>query len=39
VWFLESFPMTASGKIKKFELKDMAIEEFNLQDLANIETA
>ncbi|MGD9677022.1 MAG: AMP-binding protein [Vulcanibacillus sp.] len=39
VWFMEEFPMTASGKIKKFELKDMAIEKFNLQDAASIETA
>lgn len=39
VWFIDEFPMTASGKIKKFELKDQAIEKFKLQDAANIETA
>jgi len=39
VWFMEEFPMTASGKIKKFEIRDMAIEKFNLQDAASIETA
>lgn len=39
VWFMDEFPMTASGKIKKFELKDAAIEKFKLQDAANIETA
>jgi fatty-acyl-CoA synthase len=39
VWFMDEFPMTASGKIKKFELKDQAIVKFKLQDAANIETA
>lgn len=39
VWIMDEFPMTASGKIKKFELQDQAIVEFELQDAANIETA
>ncbi len=39
VAIVDSFPMTASGKIQKFKLKDMAIEMFNLSDAANIETA
>lgn len=37
--FLESFPMTASGKIQKYKLREMAIEEYQLQDAAAIETA
>lgn len=39
IWFVDEFPMTASGKIKKFELIDMAIEKFELHDAASIETA
>ncbi|MDO9574813.1 MAG: AMP-binding protein [Candidatus Contubernalis sp.] len=37
--FINSFPMTASGKIQKYKLRDKAIEDFNLQDDAAIETA
>ena len=39
VAFIEAFPTTASGKIQKYKLREMAIELFNLQDAANIETA
>jgi len=39
VKFMDSFPMTASGKIQKFKLREMAIEELNLQEAASIETA
>jgi fatty-acyl-CoA synthase len=39
VAFIEAFPTTASGKIQKYKLREMAIEMFNLQDAANIETA
>ena len=39
IWFVEEFPMTASGKIQKYKLREMAIEKFNLQDDASIETA
>lgn len=39
VKFIDSFPMTASGKIQKYKLREMAIEEYNLQDDASIETA
>ncbi|MDK2880071.1 MAG: fatty-acyl-CoA synthase [Thermoanaerobacteraceae bacterium] len=39
VRFVESFPMTASGKIQKYKLREMAIQDLNLQDAANIETA
>ena len=39
VLFIDAFPMTASGKIQKYKLRDMAVETLNLQDEANIETA
>jgi len=39
VKFMDSFPMTASGKIQKYKLREMAIEELGLQDAAAIETA
>ncbi|HEY9059672.1 MAG TPA: AMP-binding protein [Pseudobacteroides sp.] len=39
VKFIDSFPMTASGKIQKYKLREAAIEELNLQDAASIETA
>lgn len=39
VWFMDSFPTTASGKIKKYKLREMAIERFNLKEAAAIETA
>lgn len=39
VRFIDSFPMTASGKIQKYKLREMGIELLNLQDAANIETA
>lgn len=39
VAFIEEFPMTASGKIQKFKLREWAVEHLNLQDAASIETA
>ncbi|NLL66973.1 MAG: AMP-binding protein [Clostridiaceae bacterium] len=39
VKFTDSFPMTASGKIQKFKMREAAIEEYNLKDDAAIETA
>ena len=39
VLFIDEFPMTASGKIKKYVLREMAIETLNLKDAADIETA
>jgi len=39
VKFVENFPTTANGKVQKYKLRDFAIEELNLQDAANIETA
>ena len=37
--FVDEFPMTASGKIMKFKMREQAINDLNLQDDANIVTA
>ena len=37
--FVGSFPMTVTGKIQKFRMREMSIEELGLQDAARIETA
>lgn len=34
VKFVESYPMTASGKIQKFKMREMAIKELQLDDLS-----
>jgi fatty-acyl-CoA synthase len=39
VKFVDEYPMTASGKIQKFKLRDMAIAELHLEEAAAIETA
>ena len=39
VQIIEEFPMTASGKIQKYKLREMAIENLGLQDAASVETA
>ena len=39
VWIMDEFPMTASGKIQKFVLRDMAVEKYSLQSDDSIETA
>ncbi len=39
VKFVDSFPMTASGKIQKFKLREMGIALLNLQEAAAVETA
>lgn len=39
IMFVEEFPMTASGKIQKYKLRELAIEAFALQEAASIETA
>jgi fatty-acyl-CoA synthase len=36
---LSEFPMTASGKIQKYKLREMGVEKLNLQAAARIETA
>jgi len=39
VRFVDGFPMTASGKIQKFKMREWAVEELNLVAAAEIETA
>jgi fatty-acyl-CoA synthase len=37
--FIDAFPAVASGKIQKHRLRERAIEELGLQEIANIQTA
>jgi fatty-acyl-CoA synthase len=37
--FVESFPTTVTGKIQKYKIREQAIEELGLEDVAKIETA
>ncbi len=37
--FVDQFPSTVTGKIQKYKIREMAIEELGLQDVANMETA
>jgi len=37
--FVDSFPITVSGKIQKFKMREMGIEMLGLQDVAKIKTA
>ena len=37
--FVDSFPTTVTGKIQKFKIREQAIRELGLEDVANIETA
>ncbi len=39
VMFLDRFPMTASGKVQKFVLREWAIERYGLGEAARVETA
>ena len=39
VVFVDSYPLTPSGKVKKFELRKMAIKDLGLDDIAKIKTA
>jgi len=39
VEIIDEFPMTASGKIQKYKLREMGIEKLGLQKAASIETA
>src|SRR4051794_27077168 len=39
VRFVDEFPMTVTGKVQKFKLRDTAIEELGLQAAAEIATA
>ncbi|HXZ04763.1 MAG TPA: hypothetical protein VEH81_08005 [Ktedonobacteraceae bacterium] len=37
--FVESYPMTASGKVQKFVLREQAIRVFGLEEIAKTKTA
>ena len=37
--FVDSYPMTVTGKIQKFRMREIAIEDLGVGDAANIETA
>jgi len=37
--FVHSFPMTVTGKIRKVEMREIAIEELGLQEVAKIKTS
>jgi fatty-acyl-CoA synthase len=37
--FVDAFPMTVTGKIQKFKMRDDAIEELGLQEIARARTA
>ncbi|BDG05351.1 AMP-binding protein [Anaeromyxobacter oryzae] len=37
--FVDGFPMTVSGKVQKFKMRELAIQELGLQKAASIETA
>jgi len=39
VKFVDEYPMTASGKIQKFKLREMAIRELQLEETDSVETA
>ncbi|MCK5880174.1 MAG: AMP-binding protein, partial [Holophagae bacterium] len=39
VKFTDSFPMTISGKIQKFKMRQISVKELGLEDLERIETA
>jgi fatty-acyl-CoA synthase len=37
--FVDEFPLTVTGKVQKFKLRDLGIERFGLKSAAGIETA
>jgi fatty-acyl-CoA synthase len=37
--FVEAFPMTVTGKVQKFRMREIEIEDRGLQDAARIRTA
>lgn len=37
--FVDSFPTTVTGKIQKYKMREISIQELGLQDVAKIETA
>ena len=39
VEFLDEFPLTVTGKVQKFKLRDMGVEKFGLEQAARTKTA
>jgi fatty-acyl-CoA synthase len=37
--FVDAFPMTITGKVQKFRMKEISIQELKLEEAAKIETA
>jgi fatty-acyl-CoA synthase len=37
--FVTAYPLTASGKVQKFVLRDQMIQELGLEDVAKLKTA
>ena len=37
--FVDAFPMTVTGKIQKFKMREMAVEELGLHKAARVQTA
>lgn len=37
--FVEAFPMTVTGKVQKFRMREMAVEELGLEEAARMKTA
>jgi fatty-acyl-CoA synthase len=37
--FVDGFPMTVTGKVQKFRMREMAVEELGLQEAAGVRTA
>jgi len=37
--FVDAFPMTVNGKIQKYKMRELAVEELALEAAANIKTA
>ena len=37
--FVDEFPMTVSGKIQKYKMRDISIKELGLEDVAKMKTA
>jgi len=37
--FVDSFPMTVTGKVQKFKMREVAVEELGLEKAAEVRTA
>jgi fatty-acyl-CoA synthase len=37
--FVDAFPMTVTGKVQKFKMREVAVEELGLEKAAGVQTA